>query len=143
MTGEPRRRLSIRCRAALLLLVTTLVAGELAVHTLVAKAYYDLNARRLQLIAVMAVRAGVAHLPEDRSLAVWIADSCARSNGVTHDEIVFIRASSDDQILTIRLDRRIPQYLSLFIVGLPSRDITVIASARSLAVSSRRYMTSL
>ena len=94
MSSEPRRGLSRRVRLALLALTTAIVAGELAVNTLVANAYYDLNLKRLQLIAVMAVRAGAEHLPEDPNGAVRIAGSYARLNGISRDEIVFIRASS-------------------------------------------------
>ena len=139
MIGGLRKAVSIRRRARLFVLVAALMAGEVAMHTLLARAYYDLNLKRLQLIAVMAATAGAEHLPGDPGMAVRVARSCARFNGIGRDEIVFVRASSDDQVLTVRLDRRIPSYLALFVVGLPARDMTVTASARSLAANGQLY----
>ena len=123
--ADSRRRLSTHRRLALLVFVTAVLSGELAIQTRFAKAYYELNSKRLHLIGVMAVRAGAAHLPADPGMAVRVARAYAQANGVTRDEIVFIRASFDGRVLTITLDRTIPEYVALFFVGLPSRDITV------------------
>jgi hypothetical protein len=130
MTGECRKGLAAGCRGALLGFVTVLLVAELAFHNLVARAYYDFNLRRLELIAVMAASAGAQHLPADPGAAVSAARSCAQLNGAALDEIVFIRMSSDERVLTIRLDRRIPKYMVLFFVGSARHDITVTASAR-------------
>jgi hypothetical protein len=125
MAGEPRIRLSTPQRVVLLLFVTMMTAAELGIHTRFSKAYYELDSKRLKLIGLMAVRAGAEHLPGDPEAAVRAASSYAQRNGVARGEIVLIRASSDGRVLTLTLDRKIPQYLALFLVDLPSGDIRV------------------
>jgi hypothetical protein len=121
------------------MLIVVLSVGEVALHTFLTTAYYVTNLRRLQLIAAMAAGAGAEHLPGNPALAVRIARSCANLNGVTGDEIVFIHTSTDNQVLTIRLDQRIPKYFALFAFGLSTPELTVTASARSLTAHRRLY----
>jgi hypothetical protein len=139
MTSESRRGLSARCRGAVLGFVMAMLVGELALHNLVAKAYYDFNLKRLELVAVVAASAGARYLPGDPDTAVRITRSSARRNGVARDEIVFVRTSSDNVVLTIRLDRKIPRYMAFLVMGLPARDISVTVSARKPDVDSGHY----
>ena len=43
-------------------------------------------------------------------------------------------------MLTIRLDRKVPQYVALFAVGLPARDINLTVSARRKAYDQRTVL---
>jgi hypothetical protein len=128
IAGESRRRLSSRQRVMVFLLITGMVA-EFGIHTRCSKAFYDLNVKRLQLIAVMAVGAEVEFLPGNPAAAAQVAGSSVQHNGITRNEIILIHTSSDGRVLTITLHRRFPKYVALFFVGLPSRDITVTARA--------------
>src|SRR5208282_3300929 len=99
------------------------------VHSIFAREYYYLNVKNLRLVALTAAKMGAVYLPTNPRAAVWIADAYVQSHGVAPAEIVFTEPSSDSNVLTIRLDRRIPLYLALLAVGLPARDISVTASA--------------
>lgn len=116
----------------MMLVVAALIAlsAELTVHSILAKDYYYLDIKNLQLVALAAVKAGAAYLPANPRAAVRIADAYMRSHGIAPAEIVFTKPSSDGDVLTIKLDRKIPLYLALLAVGLPTRDIRVTASAR-------------
>jgi hypothetical protein len=128
MANREFNRLSHRSRMTLILWATMLVA--LIMHTILARAYYSLNSRSLELVASMAVMMGVEYLPANPRAAVRVADVYARDHGIAPAEIVITEPSSDNNVLTIRLDRKVPQYVSLLAVGLPAHDISVTASAR-------------
>jgi hypothetical protein len=106
------------------------LSAELMVHRTFAREYYELDVKNLQLMALMAVNRGAQYLPEDPRAAVRVADAYAESQGIASAEIVFTELSSDNNVLTIRLDRRIPQYAAVLALGgFPARSITVTASA--------------
>ena len=114
-----------------IVLAAIILPAELIVHSIFAREYYYLNVKNLQLMALRAVRMGAVYLPADPCTAVRIADAYMQSQGVAPAEIVFTESSSDSNVLTIRLDRKIPLYLALLAMGgLPARDINVTASAR-------------
>jgi hypothetical protein len=103
---------------------------ELMVHGIFAREYYYLYVKNLQLMALTAVKMGAVYLPADPRAALRVADAYAHSQGIASAEIVFTELSSDNNILTIRLDRKIPQYVAVIALGgLPARDISVTASA--------------
>jgi hypothetical protein len=129
-------RLSFSCRVTLIALATIILPGALIMQTIVARAYYDLNSRSLQLVASMAVSAGSVYLPRDPRAAVLIADAYVQDHGVAPAEIICTELSSDNDELTIKLDRKVPKYVALFAVGL-ARDINVTASARLQAHNQR------
>ena len=78
----------------------------------------------------LAVRAGAEYLPADPRTAVQVADASAKLNGIMPGEIVFTRVAYDHRSLSIRLNRKMPTYVTLFAVGLPTSEIAVTASAR-------------
>jgi hypothetical protein len=129
-------RLSLSCRVTLIALATIILPSALMMQTIVARAYYDLNSRSLQLVASMAVSAGSVYLPRDPRAAVLIADAYVQDHGVAPAEIICTELSSDNDELTIKLDRKVPKYVALFAVGL-ARDINVTASARLQAHNQR------
>ena len=47
-----------------------------------------------------------------------VADAYAEGHGITPAEVVFTEISSDDHVLTIRLDRKIPVYLAVLAGGI-------------------------
>jgi hypothetical protein len=69
------------------LLAVTLLFGALIVHSLSASLYYNLNLIKLQTAADIAVTAGVRYLPGRPRLAIQVADTYAKMNGVKHSEI--------------------------------------------------------
>jgi hypothetical protein len=114
-------------RASIVAAVSTLL-GALIMHTITARAYYNINSKNLQLVASTAVRAGIQYLPVEPQTAIRIADRLVQGLGVTSDEITSIDVSDHDSTLTIRLKREIPEYVSLLAFGLPNRTIRVTAS---------------
>jgi hypothetical protein len=72
---------------------------------------------------------GAQYLPADPRAAVLVADAYAQSHGIAPGEIVLTELSSDNSVLTIRLDCKIPEVAVLAAGGLPARDINVTASA--------------
>ena len=105
---------------------------ELIVYSIVAREYYYLNVKNIQLVALTAARTGAQYLPADPRAAVRVANAYAEGHGIAPAEIVFTvftEISSDDNLLTIRLDRKIPVYVAVLALGLPARDINVTASA--------------
>ncbi len=131
MINRPFNQLSLSCRVTLLVLATITLPGMLIVQSFAARAYYNLNSRSLRLVASMAVRAGAEYLPTDPRNAVLIADRCALRYGVTSSEIVSTAVSADDKTLTLRLSRRVPEFMSLLALGLPNRTISVVVSGHS------------
>jgi hypothetical protein len=105
-----------------------MLLGALAMHTVTARAYYNINSKNLQLVASSAVRAGIQYLPVDPQTAIRTADRFVQGFGITSDEIISIDVSNDDSTLTIRLSREIPEYVSLLAFGLPNQTIRVTAS---------------
>ena len=97
-----------------------MLLGALSMHTVAARAYYNINSKNLQLVASTAVRAGIQYLPVDPQTAIRIADRFVQGFGVTSDEIISIDVSDDDSTLTIRLSREIPEYVSLLAYEPPS-----------------------
>jgi hypothetical protein len=99
-------------------------------HSIVASMYYELNSRILTIAASGAVAAGAEYLPMNPSAAIGVSRSYAKSIGVLPDEIISIEVSPDHSTLEIRLERRVPAYVSILSVGLPGRHIGVTAWAR-------------
>ena len=130
---------SMRGRTLLLLslIPVTVLSSALIVHSVVANFYYHANVVALEVAARLAVTKGVGYLPADPQTAVRVADACAASNGILPKEIAFTGVSADQQTLKIRLVRRIPLYVAMFALTLPTRDITVSASSR-LALDGQR-----
>ena len=123
-------RLSVRCRVILIALAAIILPAELIVHSIFAREYYYLNVENLRLVALTAVKMGAVYLPANPPAAVRVADAYAQHHGIARAEIVFTELSPDGNVLTIRLDRKIPQYLAVLAIGgLPARDINVTASA--------------
>jgi hypothetical protein len=130
MANRHFSRLSVRWRVMLILFAVIILPVELIVHRIVAREYYYLNVKSLQLTALTAVKMGAEYLPADPRVAVQVADAYAQSQGIAPAEVVFTEPSSDNHILTIRLDRKIPRYVAVLAMGgLPARDISVTASA--------------
>lgn len=126
-------RLSFRWRAILTILAVITLPIELLVHGVFVRKYYNLNVSALRLIALASVKIGAQYLPADPSAAIRVADAYAEHHGIARAEIVLTELSSDGNVLTIRLERKIPRYvLVLSMGGLPARDINVTASARRL-----------
>jgi hypothetical protein len=124
------RRLSFRTRLALIAFALIVVPIELLAHGRLAREYYDLNVDILQLTANSAVTVGARYLPAHPHAAVREANAYAERHGIARAEIVFIGLSSDNSVLTIRLERKVPRYMALLVLGgLPARDINVTASA--------------
>jgi hypothetical protein len=122
-------RLSVRYRVILIVITAIVLPAELIVHSVVARKYYYLDVEDLKLVARTAAKTGAEYLPADPRAAVHEANAYARVHGIAPTEIVFTELSSDNTVLTIRLDRKIPLYLALLALGLPARDISVTASA--------------
>jgi hypothetical protein len=130
MANRQVSRLSLRCRVMLILFTVIILPVELILHSILAREYYYLNFKNLQLTALTAVKMGAEYLPADPRVAVQVADAYARSQGIAPAEIVFIELSSNNHMLAIRLDRKFPRFVAAFAMGgLPARDISVTASA--------------
>ncbi len=130
MANRRFTQLSPRWRMTLVVLTLIVLPAELLVHGILAKEYYYLNIKNLQLVALASVKMGAQYLPTDPRAAVWVADAYAQSQGIAPAEIVFTRPSSNNSELTIRFDCKIPRYLAVLAMGgLPARDISVTASA--------------
>jgi hypothetical protein len=122
---------------AAIVLVVTILAGALIVHSISADVYYNLNFLKLQTAADMAVRAGAEYLPRNTRAAAQVAATYAKYNGVASNEIELVEIDSAKRILSIRLRRKIPIYISLFAVGLPHGKIAVTASAQKRSLRSQ------
>lgn len=130
MVNRQLSRLSLRCRVMLIVFAVITLPVELRVHATFAREYYDLYVKNLQLMALTAVKRGAEYLPADPRAAVRVADSYVQSQGIASAEIVFTELSSDNNMLTIGLDRKIPQFVAVLALGvLPARHINVTASA--------------
>jgi hypothetical protein len=130
MANRRSSRLSPRCHVLLVVLIMTALPVELLVHSISAVRYYIRSSQQLRLAASMAVAAGARYLPMDPEGAIRTADRSVQHYGVISSEIVSTEVSADDSMLTIRLSRRIPKYVALFALGLPSRSVNVTASGR-------------
>jgi len=123
-------RLSFRQRIALVTLALLVLLGELLGQSYLASQVYSFYIRNLELVAITAVKMGANHLPADPNAAVRVADACAEGLGMAKAEIVSTEVSADDNVLTIRLDRKIPSYLAVLALGkLPTRYLSVTARA--------------
>jgi hypothetical protein len=130
MANRQFSRLSFRWRVMLILFAVIILPVELIVHRILAREYYYLNVKSLQLTALTAVKMGAEYLPADPRVAVQVADAYAQSQGIAPAEIVFIELSSNNHMLAIRLDRKFSRYMAVLAMGgLPARDISVTASA--------------
>ena len=134
MINRPFNQLSFSCRVTLLVLATITLPGMLIAQSIAARAYYNLNSQSLQLVGTMAVRVGAEYLPTDPRTAVLIADRYARRCGIASNEIISTDVSADDNTLTITLNRKVPEFLSLLALGLPDRTISVVVSGHSQKV---------
>jgi len=114
---------------ALSLLVITTWIGAFIIHSVLSNMCYRLNYIRLQRAADIAVRAGAMYLPADPMTAVRVADAYGKLAGIVPGEITLIQVAPDRHTLWVRLNYKMPAYVTLFAVGLPGREITVIASA--------------
>jgi hypothetical protein len=130
MMNRQSNRSSLRCHVTRIVLAPIILLGALIVHSIAARWYYNLNSQSMRLVASIAVRAGTEYLPSDPRTAVLIADGYARRFGIASNEIMSTDVSADDNTLTIRLSRKVPEYISLFAVGLPDRTISVTASGQ-------------
>jgi hypothetical protein len=133
-------RLSVFCRVILIALAAITLPFELLMHGALARDYYYLNVNNLRLVALTAVKMGVQYLPADPPAAIRMADAYAQHHGIARAEIVLTELSPDGNVLTIRLERKIPQYLAVLAMGgLPARDINVTASAWRQRVGPFRH----
>jgi Flp pilus assembly protein TadG len=82
----------------------------------------------LQKAADAAVLAGANYLPQMPDVAVSTANSYAVNNGVRPAEIVSTQVSSDDQEITITVQRTVPYYF-LKVLGLFSGGVSASATA--------------
>jgi hypothetical protein len=131
MANPHLSRLSLRCRVMLVVFVVIALPVELIAHTIFARELYYLKTKNLQLVALTAVKIGAQYLPANPRAAVRVADAYAQRNGIAPGEIVLTELSSENSVLTIKLDCRIPLYVAVLALGgLPGRDINVTASAR-------------
>ena len=117
-------------RKALTILLIIVGPTLLVVHSVSASLYYAMNSSMLQTIAAHAVRTAAEHLPREPALAARIADECLKDGGVAADEIVVTAVSADNRTVMVVLNRKVPLSLAFLAVGLPSREISVTASAR-------------
>ncbi len=129
MTMRQFNRSSLR-RQMPIVLALLFLAGALIVRSIISTAYYNLSLWNLQLVASTAIRAGAVYLPDDPRTAMFVADRYVRFCGVSSNEIDSTEVSADDYTLTIKLSRKIPEYVSLFAFGLPGRLISVTASGQ-------------
>jgi hypothetical protein len=128
MTNSPSKISFFRSGPASIVVAASVLLGGLTMHTIAARAYYNMNSKNLQLVASTAVRAGIQYLPVDRLAAIRSAYRFVKVFGVRSDEITSIDVSDDNNTLTISLSREVPEYLSLLAFGLPGRTIRVTAS---------------
>ena len=117
-------------RRALTILLIIVGPTLLVVHSVSASLYYAMNSSMLQTIAAQAVRTAAEHLPTEPAVAARIADECLKAGGVAVDEIVLTSVSADNGTIMVVLNRKVPLFLAFLAVGLPSRAISVTASAR-------------
>ena len=123
-------RLSLRCRVLFIVFATITLPAELMITRVLARKYYYLNVENLQLVALAAAKTGVLYLPADPGAAIREADAYAKGHGIARAEIISTELSSDNRVLTITVDRKIPRYIVMLVMGaLPARDINVTASA--------------
>ena len=116
-------------RKALLLLGTAVNVVAFSLHSFLVHICYQINYAGLLNAANRAVRDGVSYLPADPGTAIQVAARSLRLAGVPTDEIVFTRVIPNDHTLTISLKQRLPIYMTLLAVGLPSHEISVTVSA--------------
>ena len=136
MTDRPFKASFFRSGTASIVAAVSILLGGLTMHAVAARAYYNINSKNLQLVASTGVRAGIQYLPVDPLAAIRTAYRLVQVLGVTPDEITSIDVSDDNNTLTIRLSRQIPEYLSLLAVGLPNRTIRVTASGGQQKIDS-------
>jgi hypothetical protein len=106
------------------------VQAELIARSTLAREYYHLRVQSLQEMALTAVKMGAQYLPTDPHAAVRVANSYVQSQGIAPAEIVFTKLSSDNQVLSIKLDYEIPTFAAVLARGrLPARNVEVTASA--------------
>lgn len=148
MTAKMPETALPRNHALSIVLAVAVLVGALVVHTLAARTYCNLNSRSLQLAASMAARVGAQYLPLNPQAAMWTANRLLHRCGVASNEIISTVVSSDDRTLTIRLSRKVPEYVLLLALGAPDRTINVTASGQgqgndSLPARSTRSMEAL
>jgi hypothetical protein len=130
MVSRQFSRLSLRCRVMLIVFAVITVQAELIVRSTWAREYYHLRVQSLQGMALMAVKMGAQYLPADPHAAVRLANSYVQSQGIAPAEIVFTKLSSDNKVLSIKLDYKIPTFVAVLAMGrLPARNVEVTASA--------------
>ena len=123
-------RLSLRCRVLFIVVAAITLPAELMITRVLARKYYYLNVENLQLVALAAAKTGVLYLPADPGAAIREADAYAKGHGIARSEIISTELSSGNRVLTITVDRKIPRYVVMLVMGaLPARDINVTASA--------------
>jgi hypothetical protein len=114
----------------LLVLAGAVVIATFVVHSIAASMYYQLNSKILTIAASGAAAASAEYLPMNPSAAIRVARSYANSIGVLPDEIMSVEVSPDRSMVTIRLERKLPAYVSILTVGLPGHEIRVTAWAQ-------------
>ena len=121
-------RLSLRCRIMLIVFAVITLPAELIGHSIVAREYYYLNVKNIQLVALTAAKTGAQFC---RGIHQLLCEWPMHMRKVTESpaEVVFTDDLFDDHALTIRLDRKIPMYVAVLALGLPARDINVTTSA--------------
>ncbi len=130
VTNRRFGRLSLRCRVLFIVFAAITLPAELMITRVLARKYYYLNVENLQLVALAAAKTGVLYLPADPGAAIREADAYAKGHGIARSEIISTELSSGNRVLTITVDRKIPRYVVMLVMGaLPARDINVTASA--------------
>jgi hypothetical protein len=110
-------RLSLRCRVLFIVFTAITLPAELMINRVVARKYYYLNVENLRLVALAAAKTGVLYLPADPGAAVREANAYAEGHGIARAEIISTKLSSDHRVVTIRVDRKIPGYVAVLVMG--------------------------
>ena len=104
-------RLSLRCRVLFIVFAAITLPAELTITRVLARKYYYLNVENLRLVTLAAAKTGVLYLPADPGAAIREADAYAKGHGIARAEIISTELSSDNRVLTITVDRKIPRYV--------------------------------
>lgn len=123
------RKISKRSKGQTLVIAafaTLTLVGAVSLGSDVAVLYF--NSVQLQKAADSAVLAGANWLPGNPSQANTTANQFAESNGIKAAEITSTTVASNDQSITISLQRNVPYYFAR-VFGLTSSNVTAAATA--------------
>jgi Flp pilus assembly protein TadG len=106
--------------------IVVVLIGAVGLGTDVAVHYY--NWVQMQKAADIAVLAGANSLPDDPAQAITTAQQYAESNGILAAEIASTTVASNDQSITMSLQRTVPYYFAKAL-GMTNATLNVSATA--------------